>query len=314
MPDDNSQAYVKKFEEELRDNMVAEQKESLLYPYVVKGPMTGEAMYVRYMDGNRSMKLKDTEHKRLEPVETGFNWRRLTSERYYDELWFTSQQELKAQLQFSGPLARASMRAAFRKLDDICIAALLGTAYEGKDTPTAVTLSTSAATHPTTAGLTGGNAITYAISWDNLLKTNAILNGKSKGGNIRSKTWVTGPAAFLEQVFKSASSMPFWGWGPNAHNAQLVLNGQIAEVGGFMFMAVESDRLNAVATASNTSNYAVVWKEDALEARVGVEPTVTYREPDNYVDSRLVLTVLDMGATRLNEFGVLRWTGTIASS
>lgn len=257
--------------------MLSQQKGSKLRATVRAEQVTGKSAYFERI-GSVDMVDATSRHDDTPQIDTPHSRRKvsLTTSRFADLI--DNADKVRTLIDPTSPYAMNAAWAAGRKMDAVIVAAARGNAYSGVDGSTTVALPSAQKIAAASAGLTVAKLRTAR---EILLDADVDLD--------MGVTCVINPAGLTDLL--SATEIT----SSDYNTVKALVAGQVDSFMGFKF----------VVTNQMTDSYALVYAKNAMALAVGSEPVVRISErPDkNYATQ--VFVEMDIGATRVEDAGVV---------
>jgi len=282
---------------EITTNFVDQYKANLDYLVRQRGSRLRSAVMVERINGKQAFfdQIGETttneqsgRHQDIEYSNTEHRRRRVTTILAYSADLVDGADKIRMLSDPSSEYAMAQADAIGKKIDDVILAALLGTAYTGVDGTTSTSYDTNNTVAVTVRepGVSSGN---YGLNVAKLRTANRILDSyevpedeRYCGANARQRE-------SLLATTKATSS--------DYANVKALVNGQIDSFMGFKF--VKSQRL-----AVDGSGYDKVpfWHRKGIKLALGQDLRVDMSYIKTKVSQPLqVYSDIDLGATRMQE-------------
>lgn len=257
--------------------MLSQQKGSKLRATVRTEQVTGKSAYFERI-GSVDMVDATSRHDDTPQIDTPHSRRKvsLTTSRFADLI--DNADKVRTLIDPTSPYAMNAAWAAGRKMDAVIVAAARGNAYSGVDGSTTVALPSAQKIAAASTGLTVAK---LRSAREILLDADVDLD--------MGVTCVINPAGLTDLL--SATEIT----SSDYNTVKALVSGQVDSFMGFKF----------VVTNQMTDGYALVYAKNAMALAVGSEPVVRISErPDkNYATQ--VFVEMDIGATRVEDAGVV---------
>ena len=265
-------SFVKQFSGNIHD--ILEREGSILLPHITKEMVTGEKAFVERL-GTLDVAEIGSRHADTVLQDPAHSRRMLQVRDYAGAVMLDHQDKVKMLIDPLNPYARKLALGMGRKVDDVIIAAALGTAKAGENGGTDVALPTG---QKIAAGGTG-------LTFDKLLETKK----KFLSNNYRGKIYGVITAAGLEDLLNETEIQSF-----DYNSVKALVNGEINTFMGIEFIQLE-------ATELVTNSKALFFGEDAIH--FGMNDTLMVdidKRPDKN-NNMQVLARHSFGCVRLEE-------------
>lgn len=257
--------------------MLSQQKGSKLRATVRAEQVTGKSAYFERI-GSVDMVDATSRHDDTPQIDTPHSRRKvsLTTSRFADLI--DNADKVRTLIDPTSPYAMNAAWAAGRKMDAVIVAAARGNAYSGVDGSTTVALPSAQKIAAASAGLTVAKLRTAR---EILLDADVDLD--------MGVTCVINPAGLTDLL--SATEIT----SSDYNTVKALVAGQVDSFMGFKF----------VVTNQMTDSYALVYAKNAMALAVGSEPVVRISERPDKNYSTQVFVEMDIGATRVEDAGVV---------
>lgn len=287
---------------------LSQQKDSRIMPVVKrKESIQGEEKYFDRI-GSVEVMEKVGRHSDTTFANTPYSRRRLTMRDYYWADLCDKEDKLRIIHSPESEYAIAARAAMGRKMDDIAIAGLLGTAYTGKEGATAVTLPNS----QKLLSVSGGAADNMNISLLRELKLKFDENEIDE----MDRHIVCGAQeikALLSQTEITSADY---------NNVKALVNGEVNTFMGFNFIRIERLPFTTASIQADLSTgevgsgagavpvgskRCIAFAGDALIAGIGANPTARVSErPDKHYANQVYFS-MSLGSMRMEEEKVIEF-------
>jgi hypothetical protein len=214
---------------------LSQQKESRLLPYVRKETQNGESEFFDRIGSKDSMKRKSGRHDDVVYSETDHSRRMVVSEYWYDADLVDSPDKMRVIMSPESEYAVTMGMSSGRKLDEIIIEALLGSAYGGKRGATAIPLPST----QVLAAFDGATATGVGLNVDTLRAVRKLFKQNeaiSKGELVVFCMAAQQADDLLGQTEVTSSDFA---------SVKALVNGEADTFLGFKFVETELLRFNA---------------------------------------------------------------------
>lgn len=304
-------ALIPQYNDMVQDQILLQRKQSLLRGTTDESVMRG-LDHRMIVPSKVDMVAKTDTHQVLNLnsiAETSWSWRRVKSNKYIAYNKFNTEQQIRSAIvNFGAEIAKQHGFAANRKIDDLIVSCLSAAMDVGTDheTFTSVAADYTAQTGPNA----GGNGITIDgkdAPWKGL---NTVLRRLAEDEvDVNQPRTLVCTHRFVEYLLSDGANQPWWGY-DSEMAAQVIRTGMMGNINGWNIIAINDDRLGDGANGTNVTDkdYAYAYVKSAVHLTVAENPVVEIRDPKstNTVDSYVILTSLDMGASRVIDRGVKR--------
>jgi hypothetical protein len=264
--------------EQYRSNvlMLSQQKGSKLRGTVRTEMVTGKNAFFERI-GAVDMVDATSRHDDTPQIDTPHTRRRvsLTTSRWADLI--DNADRVRTLIDPQSPYAMNAAWAAGRKMDAVIVSAMFGTAYGGVAGATSVALPSAQKVAAASAGLT----IAKLRSANTILLENDV--------DMENVTCCINPAG-LEDLLATTEITS-----SDYNTVKALVQGQIDTFMGFKF----------VVTNQMTALKAGVYAKNAMALAIGAEPRIRISERDDKNYSTQVFVEMDIGATRVEDEGVV---------
>jgi hypothetical protein len=264
--------------EQYRSNvlMLSQQKGSKLRGTVRTEMVTGKNAFFERI-GAVDMTDATSRHDDTPQIDTPHTRRRvsLTTSRWADLI--DNADRVRTLIDPQSPYAMNAAWAAGRKMDAVIVSAMFGTAYGGVAGATSVALPSAQKVAAASAGLT----IAKLRSANTILLENDV--------DMENVTCCINPAG-LEDLLATTEITS-----SDYNTVKALVQGQIDTFMGFKF----------VVTNQMTALKAGVYAKNAMALAIGAEPRIRISERDDKNYSTQVFVEMDIGATRVEDEGVV---------
>lgn len=281
MPDTQSTVYGQAYATNIMQ--LAQQKYAKLMPYVFMKPNVRGKTFFQDQIGLWSMQVKGGRNVQTPNNDPNLARRMGTMVDYHDNRLLDRGDELRTISDPKSAYTIAGASSLGRKIDDVIIAATLGTAYTGETGSTSVTLSTAQIVIATTTGLTLAK----------ITKAAKILNDNDV--EQEDRVFVYSPAA-LEDLLNTTEVTS-----ADYNSVRALMRGEIDTYMGFKW--VMSTRLSEVATGTRS---CIAFQKYGVCLAMAAEPMVRTDERKDLSYSWQIYYELNLGSTRLEESRVVR--------
>jgi len=273
-------AFVNQYSSNIQ--MLSQQMGSLLRGAVDVESVTGEKSFFDQV-GSAAAVLRTTRHADTPLIDTPHSRRMVTMSDYEYADLIDDQDKVRLLVDPTSTYARAAASAMGRAMDDVIIAAAIGTAKTGKDGSTSTAL-------PSTQKIAHGSAnLTIA----KLLSAKQIMDESSVDPSI-SRYLVCAPdqiSALLGTTQVTSSDF---------NTVRALATGEINSYLGFNFIV--SNRLT---TDSDGNRAVIAFAGDGIKLAMGKEPTARIDERSDKSYATQVYYCQTIGATRMEEAKVV---------
>lgn len=262
--------------------MLVQQKGSRLRGAVRIEPLTGELGYFDQIGAAEAVK-RTSRHADTPFTETPHSRRQVTMEDYeYSDL-IDKQDRIRTLGDPTNHYAQAAANAMGRAMDDVIIAAALGTAKTGK-------------TGSTNVALPGGQKIGKNATGLTLAK---LIEAKEKldaaENDPDEERFIVCPAKDVSVLLNTTEVKS-----SDYNTVKALVAGQIDTFMGFKF--IRSQRLTLDGSGDRQ---CIAWRKSGLLLAVGMSPTARISERDDKSYSTQVYYCMSIGATRMEEEAVV---------
>jgi len=290
-------AFVKQYSDMVM-HLVQQTTSRLRGAVMVDADFTGEYKFYDQL-GQTAMEAKTSRHQDTPVMDPDHQRRRVSGTDYIHAFLLDQEDELNMIIDPTSDYAKAAAMAAGRQIDQIVYAALVGTAYSGKDGGTSTTLASyNSSAHITTA--------TSGLTVDSLLETKELLD--LAGYSEMERRFYACTAREIKDLLNTTEVKS-----SDYNTVKALAQGDVNSFCGFEFIVLPDDSYtNGVITRSSGTDKCVAFTESALKLAIKRDITVRIDErPDkNYATQ--VWTALTAGAVRLEEEKVVQITVTNA--
>jgi hypothetical protein len=238
----------------------------------------GETAVVEQSGRHQDIEYSNTEHKR----------RRVTTILAYAADLVDGADKIRMLSDPTSEYAKAQADAIGKKIDDVILAAMLGTAYTGVDGTTATAYDTSNTVAVTVRepGVTSGN---YGLNVAKLRAAKRILDANEVDDDDR---WMAPNARQLESLLATTKATS-----SDYAAVKALVNGQIDTFMGFKIV-----RSQRIATDGNGYDKVPFWHKNGVKLALGQDLRVDMSYIKTKVSQPLqVYSDIDLGATRMQE-------------
>lgn len=272
------------FVEQYKSNLyiLSQQKGSKLRGAVTVEPVTGTSAYFERLGATAAV-ARTTRHGDTPLVDTPHTRRKVSLAPYEWADLIDDSDKVRLLIEPTSDYATNAVNAFGRTMDDIIIAAASGNAYGGVAGGTAV---------PLPAGqkiAVGGTSLTIA----KLLEAREILNENNVDTEGRVIVVSPNMLTTLLNVAEVKSA--------DYNTVKALVRGEIDTFLGFKF--IESTRL--AVDGATTGRYALAFQKRALGLAIGADIKTRISERDDKSYSTQVYVSMDLGATRIEDEGVI---------
>ena len=269
-------AFVQQFSANIQ--MLSQQMGSLLRDAVDVESVNGEKAFFDQV-GAASAVLRTSRHADTPLVDTPHSRRMVTMSDYEYADLIDDQDKVRLLIDPTSTYSRAAAAAMGRAMDDVVIAAALGTAQTGKDGSTSTALPSGQKVAHGSAGLTIAK----------LLSAKEILDANSVDPSI-TRHIVVSPKQISDLLNNTTvTSSDF-------NTVKALAQGELNTFVGFNFIV--SNRLN---TDSNSDRQVIAFASDGIKLAVGKEPSARIDERADKSYATQVYYCQSVGATRMEE-------------
>ena len=269
-------AFVQQFSANIQ--MLSQQMGSLLRDAVDVESVNGEKAFFDQV-GAASAVLRTSRHADTPLVDTPHSRRMVTMSDYEYADLIDDQDKVRLLADPTSTYSRAAAAAMGRAMDDVVIAAALGTAQTGKDGSTSTALPSGQKVAHGSAGLTIAK----------LLSAKEILDANSVDPSI-TRHIVVSPKQISDLLNNTTvTSSDF-------NTVKALAQGELNTFVGFNFIV--SNRLN---TDSNSDRQVIAFASDGIKLAVGKEPSARIDERADKSYATQVYYCQSVGATRMEE-------------
>lgn len=264
--------------EQYRSNvlMLSQQKGSKLRGTVRSEMVTGKNAFFERI-GSVDMVDASSRHDDTPQIDTPHSRRRvsLTTSRWADLI--DNADKVRTLIDPQSPYALNAAWAAGRKMDAVIVAALFGNAFAGEAGGTTVALPSAQKVASASAGLT----IAKLISAKEILLEADV--------DIENVTCAIEPAGLTDLLGTTQITSVDY------NTVKALVEGKVDTFMGFKF----------VVTNQMTAGKAAVYAKNAIALAVGAEPVVRISERSDKNYATQVFVEMDIGATRVEDEGVV---------
>jgi len=269
-------AFVQQFSANIQ--MLSQQMGSLLRTAVDVESVNGEKAFFDQV-GAASAVLRTSRHADTPLVDTPHSRRMVTMSDYEYADLIDDQDKVRLLVDPTSTYSRAAAAAMGRAMDDVVIAAALGTAQTGKDGSTSTALPSGQKVAHGSAGLTIAK----------LLSAKEILDANSVDPSI-TRHIVVSPKQISDLLNNTTvTSSDF-------NTVKALAQGELNTFVGFNFIV--SNRLT---TDSNSDRQVIAFASDGIKLAVGKEPSARIDERADKSYATQVYYCQSVGATRMEE-------------
>ncbi len=273
-------AFVNQFSANIQ--MLSQQMGSLLRGAVDVESVNGEKAFFDQV-GSAAAVLRTTRHADTPLIDTPHSRRMVTMSDYEYADLIDSQDKVRLLVDPTSTYARAAASAMGRAMDDVIIAAAIGTAKTGKDGSTSTAL-------PSSQKVVHGSA---SLTIAKLLSAKEILDEGSVDPSI-PRYIVCAPKQITSLLGTTqVTSSDF-------NTVKALAQGQMDTFSGFKFIV--SNRLT---TDSDGNRAVIAFAGDGLKLAMGKEPTARIDERSDKSYATQVYYCQTIGATRMEEAKVV---------
>ena len=273
-------AFVNQYSSNIQ--MLSQQMGSLLRGAVDVESVNGEKAFFDQV-GSAAAVLRTTRHADTPLIDTPHSRRMVTMSDYEYADLIDSQDKVRLLVDPTSTYARAAASAMGRAIDDVIIAAAIGTAKTGKDGSTSTAL-------PSTQKVAHGSA---SLTIAKLLSAKEILDEGSVDPSIQ-RYIVCAPRQITSLLGTTqVTSSDF-------NTVKALAQGQMDTFSGFKFIV--SNRLGLDA---NSHRQVFAFAGDGLKLAMGKEPTARIDERSDKSYATQVYYCKTIGATRMEEAKVV---------
>tara|TARA_R110000822_G_scaffold30795_4_gene89445 strand:- start:464 stop:1321 length:858 start_codon:yes stop_codon:yes gene_type:complete len=273
-------AFVNQFSSNIQ--MLSQQMGSLLRNAVDIESVNGEKAFFDQV-GSAAAVLRTTRHADTPLIETPHSRRMVTMSDYEYADLIDDQDKVRLLVDPTSTYAKAAASAMGRAIDDVIIAAALGTAKTGKDGGTSTTLPSG---NTIAAGATG-------LTLAKLLTAKEKLDAGDVDASIQRYI-----ACSPRQISNLLGDTTVTSSDYNTIKA--LAQGELNQFVGFTFIV--SNRLGL----SGAERKVIAWAEDGLKLAIGKEPTARIDERADKSYATQVYYCMSVGATRMEEAKVIQ--------
>lgn len=275
--------------------LLSQQKQSLLRQVCRMEDVTGDTMYVERI-GATEMQAMTSRHGDTPQVDTPHSRRKLTMDDFNWADLIDNVDKLKMLIDPQSTYAQNAVMAANRKIDDVIITALGGSAWSGHTGATEVYNYASGECRCIesdgvieTAGSEPDDATATGLTIAKLLTCKQLLDD-AEIDPARQRYVVTNPYN-INQLLNTTEVKS-----SDYNTVKALAMGQINTFMGFKFLM--STRLAADADDTDSTN-CYAFAQDAIVLAISEEPTVRISERDDKNYSTQVYVEMSLGATRV---------------
>ena len=273
-------AFVNQYSSNIQ--MLSQQMGSLLRGAVDVESVNGEKAFFDQV-GSAAAVLRTTRHADTPLIDTPHSRRMVTMSDYEYADLIDDQDKVRLLVDPTSTYARAAAAAMGRAMDDVIIAAAIGTAKTGKDGSTSTAL-------PSTQKVAHGSA---SLTIAKLLSAKEILDEGSVDPSI-PRYIVCAPKQITSLLGTTqVTSSDF-------NTVKALAQGQMDTFSGFKFIV--SNRLT---TDSDGNRAVIAFAGDGLKLAMGKEPTARIDERSDKSYATQVYYCQTIGATRMEEAKVV---------
>ncbi len=273
-------AFVNQYSSNIQ--MLSQQMGSLLRGAVDVESVTGEKSFFDQV-GSAAAVLRTTRHADTPLIDTPHSRRMVTMSDYEYADLIDDQDKVRLLVDPTSTYARAAAAAMGRAMDDVIIAAAIGTAKTGKDGSTSTAL-------PSTQKVAHGSA---SLTIAKLLSAKEILDEGSVDPSI-PRYIVCAPKQITSLLGTTqVTSSDF-------NTVKALAQGQMDTFSGFKFIV--SNRLT---TDSDGNRAVIAFAGDGIKLAVGKEPTARIDERSDKSYATQVYYCQSVGSTRMEEAKVV---------
>lgn len=196
--------------------------------------------------------------------------------------------EIRMIADMSSKYATAAMWALGRKMDDVIIEAVDGTAYTGEDGSTSTSFDTDMIVDVTTRdpGVTSAN---YGLNVAKLIEAKRLLDGEDNDPD--EARFIAVNAAQMSSLLKTTKATS-----ADYNTVKALVEGKINTFMGFEFI-----QTNRLLSDGNSDHKCPFWVQSGLLLAVGMDLTVDIGPRRDKHNATQVYAALDIGATRMQE-------------
>ena len=273
-------AFVNQYSSNIQ--MLSQQMGSLLRGAVDVESVSSEKAFFDQV-GSAAAVLRTTRHADTPLIDTPHSRRMVTMSDYEYADLIDDQDKVRLLVDPTSTYARAAAAAMGRAMDDVIIAAAIGTAKTGKDGSTSTAL-------PSSQKVVHGSA---SLTIAKLLSAKEILDEGSVDPSI-PRYIVCAPKQITSLLGTTqVTSSDF-------NTVKALAQGQMDTFSGFKFIV--SNRLT---TDSNSNRAVIAFAGDGLKLAMGKEPTARIDERSDKSYATQVYYCQTIGATRMEEAKVV---------
>ena len=273
-------AFVQQFSANI--SMLSQQMGSLLRNAVDVETVTGEKAFFDQI-GQASATLRTTRHGDTPLNETPHSRRMVTLNDYEYADLIDDSDKIRLLVDPTSSYSKAAASAMARSMDDVIIAAALGSSSTGKD-------------GSTTVALPAGNKIAHGsagLTLDKLLSAKELLDAGSVDPSI-TRHIVVSPKQISDLLGSTTvTSSDF-------NTVKALAQGELNQFVGFNFIV--SNRLT---TDANGNRQVIAFASDGLKLAIGKEPQARIDERADKSYSTQVYYCQTLGSTRMEEAKVI---------
>jgi len=272
-------AFVNQFSSNVQ--MLSQQMGSLLRNAVDTESVNGEKAFFDQV-GSAAAVLRTTRHADTPLIDTPHSRRMVTMSDYEYADLIDDQDKVRLLVDPTSTYARAAASAMGRAMDDVIIAAALGTSLTGKEGTTSTTLPAGQTIVSSSAGLTLAK----------LLQAKEILDSADVDPSIQRYI-----ACSPRQISNLLGDTTVTSSDYNTVKA--LAQGELNQFVGFTFIV--SNRL----TLDTAERQVIAWAQDGIKLAVGKDATARIDERADKSYATQVYYSMTVGATRMEESKVV---------
>lgn len=269
--------------------MLVQQKGSKLRGLVRSETVNGKAAFFDQI-GVTHARQRTSRHADTPRMDTPHARRRVTVADYDWADLIDREDKVRMLIDPTSEYAMAAAWAMGRSMDEVIIDAALGTAYTGETGATTTTITTAQTIAVGSTGLTLAK----------LLAAKEIMDGHDVNDEGRYIACTAGQITDLLNTTEVKDS--------DYNTVKALVNGQVNTFLGFTFVPVNglrSDATKILPLNGSSDRRCIAWQRDCLLLGMGAEPMAKISERDDKNYATQVFYSMTLGATRMQEKGVV---------
>ena len=270
-------AFVNQFSSNIQ--MLSQQMGSLLRNAVDVETVNGEKAFFDQV-GSAAAVLRTSRHADTPLIDTPHSRRMVTMSDYEYADLVDDQDKVRLLVDPTSTYARAAAAAMGRAMDDVIIAAALGTAYTGKDGSTSTAFDTS-----NNQIAAGGNGLTLG----KLITAKEILDAGDVDPSI-PRYIACSPKQISDLLNNTTVTSSDY------NTVKALAMGEINTFVGFKFIVT-----NRLGVDGSSNRRVIAWAMDGIKAAIGKEPTSRIDERADKSYATQIYYAMTLGATRMEE-------------